>query len=174
MAEVVEFRSKITRKEIARLVYFLIFSKPKRWVFILGAGVSVGGVGELGIENGWLFGLGWILLWIVILFVSGYFNVVKKLIAVDSWFEDMEYSISRDEIRATIPAGTRVFPMAKLRKMEDLHGFLILSSQVAQFYISKQRISPSQLASMKEMFAKNVKISSGRTRNRIIHLLFGI
>ena len=174
MTDVVEFRSKITREEMARLIYFLIFSNPKRWLFFLLTAVSAGCLADILIGYGWLAGLLWFLLWIAISAIAGYFNIFKKIIAVNSWFEETEYSISPVDIKATIPAGTRVFPMAKLRKVRELNGFLILSSRIAEFYISKQRISPAQLAALKGIFGKNVKIGSGRISNRIAHILFKV
>lgn len=42
MTDVVEFRSTITREEMARLIYFLIYSNPNRWLFFLLAAVSAG------------------------------------------------------------------------------------------------------------------------------------
>jgi hypothetical protein len=174
MEKMVRFSAILTKTEIVRCVWFFILSDRKRWLFIFGTAVCVGIVVGSWIKNVWLVGAIWVLLWVAIVFVTGYFNVIKKILAVDHMFQQREYSIDNDAISVKSQGSDRLLPLATIRKVVELREFFIIYGREPVFFIPKKPISPSQLELVRAMFGKYARLSSDGFTRWIGHVIFNL
>jgi hypothetical protein len=164
----------MTKAEVARYACFFIFWNRKRWVFIivtaLGAGLVIGD----WIRHVWLVAVLWIFICVAILFISGYFNIVRKWLAVDALFEQKEYFIDEEAVTVKSTGSDRVLQLRTIRKVVELREFLVLYGREPLIFIPKKAVSASQMETIRSLLGKHAKLGSDGFTRWIGHVFFGI
>jgi hypothetical protein len=174
MGKAVRFSAILTKTEVLRCAWFFILWNGKQWLFIFVTALGVGKVVGDWIRHVWLVSMLGIFFWVAIVLVIGYFNIVRKWLAVDHLFEQREYSIDNDAILVKSHGSDRLLPLATIRKVVEFREFFIIYGREPVFFIPKKPIPPSQLELVRDMFGKYARVKSDAFTRWIGHIIFGI
>lgn len=171
----VRFFAVLTKAEVVRCTWFIfILLNRKRWLIIFGTAVFEVVVLGSSNRNAWLVGVLLIFLGVAIMFVTGYFNVIKKVLSVDHLFDQREYLIDNDAILIKSPGPDRLLPMATIRKVLELSEFLIIYRREPVLFIPKREMSSSQLQLVRDILGKYARVNSDGFTRWIGHVIFNL
>jgi hypothetical protein len=172
MEDPVRFSTRLTKAEVRRCAWFFILWNAKQWLFIFATAYGAGFIVEDWIRNISLAAVLWILLWVAFILVAGYFRIVRKWLAADYLFEQMEYCIDGDAITVRVRGSDRLLSLATVRRVAELREFFVIYGPKPVFFLPKKAASDSQVEIIRAMLRRYTRERSDRFTRWIGHVIF--
>jgi hypothetical protein len=164
----------LTKTEAKRCGWFFILWNGKRWLIIFVTAFCAGQVVGGWFRNVWLVTGIAIFLWVAVVLVVGYFNVVRNWVANAQLFEQRDSSSDDGAIAGEGTRPDAALSLPAIRRVVELRDFIVIYGRGPVYFIPKRAASPSQLESLRNMVRRYTKQRSDRFTRWIGRVVFRI